>query len=249
MLNINFVPDDYVQSHESRRTNLIYIVLFVIVMSGLFGCFLMIRFRQQALDRTEKQVESQLAAKKEEIKKVERLQKKRNEMWETALTTVGLIEPVARSIILASLTNNLPEGVSLLSLDIRQKESTSGSGSSKTSKSNYESKQGSGGSGVLSKASLESSLQTHIDIEGVAPSDLEVAFYIEKLGSSVLFSNVALVESREYRTKDSTEQNVRKFRHFKLTSVVNKGLNLTNQDVESIALADGTFNRTVTESN
>ncbi|GAF80214.1 unnamed protein product, partial [marine sediment metagenome] len=31
MVNINFVPDDYIQSTESRRTNLMYIVLFVVV--------------------------------------------------------------------------------------------------------------------------------------------------------------------------------------------------------------------------
>jgi hypothetical protein len=28
MLNVNFVPDDYVKSSESRRTNLMYLVLF-----------------------------------------------------------------------------------------------------------------------------------------------------------------------------------------------------------------------------
>ena len=37
MLNINFVPDDYVQSNVSRRTNLMYLVLFSVVMAGLGG--------------------------------------------------------------------------------------------------------------------------------------------------------------------------------------------------------------------
>ena len=238
MVNINFVPDDYIQSHESRRTNLIYIVLFVIVMVGLFGSFLMIKFRQGSLDRTERHVEAQLAEKKEQIKKVEQLQQKRNDMWDTALTTVGLIEPVARSVILASLTNNLPEGVSLLSLEIRQKEPSDSPARSKPAVSNYESKQASGAGAALTRASEENSMETYIAIEGVAPSDLEVASYIERLGSSMLFSNVALDESREYSTKDSQEQGVRKFRHFKLTSIVNKGLNLTDEDVDRIAVAD-----------
>ena len=32
MININFVPDDYIQSGESRRTNLMYTVLFAVVV-------------------------------------------------------------------------------------------------------------------------------------------------------------------------------------------------------------------------
>ena len=39
MVNINFVPDDYTQSNESRRTNLIYLVLFAVVMIALGGSF------------------------------------------------------------------------------------------------------------------------------------------------------------------------------------------------------------------
>jgi hypothetical protein len=35
-----------------------------------------------------------------------------------------------------------------------------------------------------------------MDIEGIAPSDLQVAAYIEHLGNSVLLDDVALVESK-----------------------------------------------------
>ncbi|GAH79391.1 unnamed protein product, partial [marine sediment metagenome] len=43
MLNINFVPDDYIQNNESRRTNLMYLVLFAVVMAALGGSFLTIK--------------------------------------------------------------------------------------------------------------------------------------------------------------------------------------------------------------
>ncbi|GAH03662.1 unnamed protein product, partial [marine sediment metagenome] len=45
MLNLNFVPDDYIRSNESRRTNLMYLVLLVVVMAGLGGSFVTIKIR------------------------------------------------------------------------------------------------------------------------------------------------------------------------------------------------------------
>jgi len=54
MLNINFVPDDYIQSTESRRTNFMYIILFAVVMVVLAGSFATIKIRQRALDSKEK---------------------------------------------------------------------------------------------------------------------------------------------------------------------------------------------------
>ena len=90
-------------------------------------------------------------------------------------------------------------------------------------------------SALGSSNSPEKDLQTSINIEGVAPSDLEVASYIEKLSSSILYSSVALVESREFSTKDKKPEASQKFRHFKLTASIRKELNISRQDVEKIA--------------
>ena len=54
MVNINFVPDDYVQSSESRKTNLIYLVLFLVIMVILGGTFMVIKVRQKAIGAKEK---------------------------------------------------------------------------------------------------------------------------------------------------------------------------------------------------
>ena len=53
MLNINFVPDDYIKSSESRRTNLMYLVLFAVVMAVLGGSFMAIKIRRRALNARE----------------------------------------------------------------------------------------------------------------------------------------------------------------------------------------------------
>ncbi len=46
MVNINFVPDDYVQNNESHRTNVMYLILLLIMMAVLGGSFLTIKIRQ-----------------------------------------------------------------------------------------------------------------------------------------------------------------------------------------------------------
>jgi hypothetical protein len=74
----------------------------------------------------------------------------------------------------------------------------------------------------------EKLLETHIDICGIAPSDLQVARYIEQLSNSSLLDNVALVESKEYIHQDNT------LRQFKLSAMLRKNVQLAKEDIESI---------------
>ncbi len=226
MANINFVPDDYVQDNESSRTNLLYLVLFGVVMIALCGSFMTIKIRQRACGVKEKLVNTKMTKIQEAIKKFEELQTKRGEMMRTALTTSQLIEPVPRSVLLATLTNNLPQGVSLLKLGLIQKESARSLQSAPTSK--YQSKQAKKAA-KAQQVSKESLLETHIDIEVVAPSDLQVAEYIGRMSNSSLLDNVALVESKEHEVEDGTM-----FRRFKLTAMLKKEVHLTREDVKSI---------------
>lgn len=225
MVNINFVPDDYIQNNETRRTNLIYIVLLLAVMIALGGSFVTIKIRQKACLTKEQLVNERMAQTQETMKQLEDLQVKRRAMMKTALTTAELIEPVPRSILLASLTNNLPSGVSLLKLNMIQKEPKTTNQPAPTSKfqaSQAEMK------AVEKRISPEKLLETHISIEGMAPTDLQVAAYIKRLSNSNLMDNVALVESKELKV----EENV--YRQFKLKAKLNNDVHLSKDDVEEI---------------
>jgi len=226
MLNMNFVPDDYIQNKETHRTNLIYLVLLVIVMAGLCGSFMTIKIRQRAFSAKEKLVNTKMVQTAEAIKQFEELQAKRKVMIKTALTTAELLEPVPRSVLLAALTNNLPMGVSLLQLEIIQKELKRTKRVAATSK--YKEAQAKRATADQAKVSREESLETHIDIKGIAPSDLQVAAYIEQLSSSTLLDDVALVQSKEHKIEGTT------FRQFKLTAMLRKDVHLTSEDVGRI---------------
>jgi len=227
MLNINFVPDDYTQSNESRRTNLMYLVLFGVVMAALGGSFMTIKLRQRAFGSKGRLLNAKMVRAQEAIDQFEELQRKRKVMMKTALTTAELLEPVPRSVLLASLTNNLPPGVSLLRLKLIQKEPKQ-VGRVAGAANKYRQAQVKKATGGQGKVSREKLLETHIDIGGIAPSDLQVAAYIERLSSSSLLDNVALVESREYKIEDVT------FRQFKLTAMLRKDAHLSSEDVGKI---------------
>ncbi len=77
MANINFVPDDYVQGNESRRTNLVFFVLLAVVMTALGGSFVAIKIRQRACSANEKLVNARMAEVQEVIAQFEQLQAKR----------------------------------------------------------------------------------------------------------------------------------------------------------------------------
>jgi Tfp pilus assembly protein PilN len=226
MSNINFVPDDYVQSNESRRANLMCLVLFSVVMAALAGSFVTIKIRQRACSVEESLVNAKMARMQESIRKFEELQTKRKEMMRTALTTAELLEPVPRSVVLASLTNSLPAGVSLLKINLLQKEAARTS-QTVAARSRYQAAQEQGAA-EPEKLSPERHIETHLEIAGMAPSDLQVAAYIERLGNSVLLDDVALVESKEKKVDDTA------FREFRLTAVLRPEVHLTKDDVDDI---------------
>lgn len=207
---------------------MMYFVLFAVVMAALAGSFVTIKIRQHAYGVQEKLVNAKLTHIQEAIKQFEELQAKRKMMMKTALTTAELLEPVPRSILLASLTNSLPPGVSLLGLSLVQDEPKQTSrivGST----SKYQAAQAKMTSAQL-RESQEKLLETNIEIEGIAPSDLQVAAYIERLSASGgLLGSVALVESKEHKIEDGT------FRRFKLTAMLRKEVHLSRDDIKRIS--------------
>jgi hypothetical protein len=183
--------------------------------------------RQRACMASERVVNERLSKMQEAIKQFEELQTKRREMMKTALTTAELIEPVPRSIVLASLTNNLPQGVSLSKLELIQKQPKQGS-RTVTATSKYDAAQENSSAEDDEPVNPEKLLETHIEIGGIAPSDLQVAAYIESLGVSTVLDSVALVESKEFKVNGNT------FREFELTAMLKKDVHLSKSDVERI---------------
>jgi len=227
MGNINFVPDDYIQNNESRRANFVCVIMFVIVMAALIGSFTTIKIRQRECVEKEASVNARMSDLQEAIKQFEQLQVKRKEMMKTALMTAELIEPVPRSIVLAALTNNLPPGASLGTVNLKQEMPKGGSRPAQA-RNHYQAAKDKIKGKPPEEISPERQLKTYIDIGGMAPTDLQVAAYIERLALSPLLEQVALVESVEATVDDNV------LRNFKLKAKLRKEVHLTKDDVARI---------------
>jgi len=195
-------------------------------MLAVVGSFASIKIRQNSLVQTEKAVNERLTRAKEAIKQFEQLQARRKEMLKTALMTSQLLESVNKSVLLASLTNNLPSGTSFLNVNLVQKKVNRPT--TPAPKTKYDASKKKLAEADEPELSPEELRQTDISIEGIAPSDLQVAACIEHLNSSNLLVNVALVESKEYKLKDTV------WRRFKLAATLAKDVHLTKEDIESI---------------
>jgi hypothetical protein len=226
MININFVPDDYVQKKESLRANTFYLVLFLIAMSALAGTFAVIKMRQRSALTDRMSVSKRMDEAKKSIAQLEELQNKKKQMMKNVLLTAELIEPVPRSILLAALTNNLPAGVSLKVVGIRQQSAPAVAVKAEDSK--FDAAKKSTGQAAEPKVSPEKLLETQIAIDGIAPSDIEVAQYIARLTSSILFEKVSLVQSKESTVDKET------LREFKLTAMLKKDVRLSEDDIKNL---------------
>jgi Tfp pilus assembly protein PilN len=223
MAKIDFVPNDYIQQRESNRANFLYLILFSALMGGIIVTFSIIKLRQKSVSSELRAADTKMARAHEQISQLEDLKVKSSTMIKTMAVTGELIERVPRSVVLACVTNNLPSGVSLLDFKLKQKEVKSTASEARTSQYQTASAATSG-----TGSAAERFEETGIELEGIAPSDIEVAAYIAQLEGSILLDGVELVESKEYKLDDIG------FRQFKLKALINNEVLLTQEDIDRI---------------
>ena len=228
MAKINFVPDDYVQQRRASRANVLYLMLLMAMLGAIGITFGFIKMRQRAVQAELVQLNQRMSQANQQIAQLEELKLKSKEMMKTMVMTAELLEPVPRSIILASLTNNLPSGVSLVDFELQEKEVrvVRPSTSKATGGSQYQKKTA---TTANSKPQPPANIiETNLEIKGIAPSDIQVAGFIARLSGSILFDDVSLIESKEIEVEKI------KYREFRLKAMIRSDLALTKEDIDSI---------------
>lgn len=226
MATINFVPDDYVQQRRASRANVLYLMLLLAMLGAIGITFGFIKVRQRAVQAELAQLNQRMATAQQQIAQLEELKTKSKTMMKTMVMTAELLEPVPRSIVLASLTNNLPSGVSLLDFQLEEKETTvyKPAATAASANSQYQNKK----TAAKSQTEAQKVIETNIQIKGIAPSDIQVASYIARLSGAILFDQVSLVESKEIEIEKI------KYREFQLNAIIKSDLALTKEDIDSI---------------
>lgn len=224
MAMINFVPDDYVQQRRASRSNVLYLMLLLAMLGAIGITFGFIKMRQRAVQTELAQLNTRMAEAQQQIAQLEELKTKSQTMMKTMVMTAELLEAVPRSIILASLTNNLPSGVSLLDFGLEEKETQIYKSAAKNTTSSRYSK----ANATAAAGEPQKTVSTNLQIKGIAPSDIQVAGFISRLNDAILFDDVSLVESKEIEIEKI------KYRQFQLKAVIRPDLALTKENIDEI---------------
>lgn len=223
MSTINFVPDDYVQQRQASRANVLYLMLLMAMLGAIGITFGFIKIRQRTVQAELAQLNNRMAEAQQQIAQLEELKTKSKTMMKTMVMTAELLEPVPRSIILASLTNNLPSGVSLLDFGLEEKETQVYKVSAQKTGSRYNKS-----TANATASEPQKTVTTTLLIKGIAPSDIQVAGFISRLSDAILFDEVSLVESKEIEIEKI------KYREFRLKAVIQPDLALTKENIDGI---------------
>lgn len=210
--NHSFLPEDYIVQAAERRTNLVSLVLFGVVMTAVFGAFLVTNQQWTQVRREQIRVHGETERAADDIRKMQELDAKRAQMVDKANLAMTLIEPVPRSVLLALLVNAMPERLSLLDFDLKSQEikipkkKDEKDGERKVASApsvGKNKKDADKGKDAKDKGEPEAPKQEPtryliaIAMTGVAPTDSDVSRYMSALSAIKVFKGVHLDTTEE----------------------------------------------------
>lgn len=205
----SFLPEAYVRTRTERRANLLGLSLFGVVMLCVVGAFFVTNHRWISV-REQRDVIDELyqqqAARIEELKKLE---EQRREMIDKAAVTTSIVEMVPRSVLLAVLSRPMPERMTLLELEVSSekialvKDSAAKAEQAARGVRSIQVATSVPGAAPApgaeeEKAPIEPERFRHsIRLEGVAPTNEEIAEYIDRLEEGGMFESLELAFIKE----------------------------------------------------
>jgi len=203
MANASFLPEDYLALKAERRTNLISLTLFGVVMTAVVGAFFVTNKQARALKQLQENVNAQCLDAGTQIEELKQLQEQEKEMIDRAELASALVERVPRSILLAELINRMPERLSLLEFDMKsEKVKPPAPAPEKDAKGRMVTQADKGKGKDKDSEKKPDKIEpprykVNIAMTGVAPTDLEVSKYMSELNAYSLLRDVTLVYSEQ----------------------------------------------------
>lgn len=218
---IDFLPEDYLEKKSQKRTNIICLFLFVIVAAGVGTAFLLTEQRNHAVEVASQAMNTKMAHASKALKQFELLETKKKQMNDKAAISAILIEPVPRSLLLATITNDLPAGMSLLEFTLASKEIMPKVIPSKKKSRKIK-------KDTVKKVVAPKCYETIIEVIGLAYTDLEVATLIANLGRSFLFDQVTPIFTEVHEIDEVV------MRRFKLRISLDPTIRADKESVELV---------------
>ena len=212
MATTSFLPEDYLDQKAERRTNMISLSLFGIVMISVFAAFLVTNRQWSQVKAARASINDQFEAAAVQIERLNELEKQQDQMLQKAELAAALVERVPRSILLAELINRMPPRMGLLKLDLTSEKLKAPRAQKRRRRGASRRMRGPQRAMTREEAARENEKKTveapryrvTIKIVGVAPTDVEVSRYIAELNAHPLLQEVTL-EYSEARKIESAK--------------------------------------------
>ncbi|MEM1446006.1 MAG: PilN domain-containing protein [Planctomycetota bacterium] len=222
-MNASFLPEDYLARKMARRSNIVCVSLFAVVLTGVMATYFVKQRQLNVAADENARVNAQVDAEATKIDQATKLQKQHQEMILRGAITSALVDPVDKSNVLAELINHMPTALSLTELELEtevvrdKKPAASAMDRAATAKERAK----------KLKAEKDSTPRIEIPetkvvmtMTGVAPTDVEVSEYMSALSDHVLFEDVVLVFSEQHKLHDT------QLRKFKIELNLARGLTM-----------------------
>jgi hypothetical protein len=203
--NMSFLPEDYLEKKIARRTNVIFVSLFAVVLTAVVAADFVGR-RQDARQLDE------LAAKhaefenmRRQFEQIESLNAEKQRMKKMANVTATLKDNVLKSMVFAELINAMPATLRLTELDLQTKAAKNPQPQARTSVQREKLRQAATGQDEVQIVPTV----VELDLHGVAPTDVEISEYIGALNLHPMFDDVNLSYVEEEKDKENV---MRKFK-------------------------------------
>ncbi len=214
MHHASFLPEDYLAQKAERRTNLICLTLFVVVMIAVFGAFLVTNRQWTHVKRSQEAVNGRYREAAQQIQGLTKLENQREQMLEKAQLAAALVERVPRSILLAELINRMPDRMTLTNFELQSKQIRTARPAARNRRPALRASVRRARTRQQAKAETPKAkpprYQVKLTMTGIAPTDLEVSHFMSELNRYSLLSSVTLEYSKE------NEADGRVMREFKI---------------------------------
>lgn len=202
----SFLPDSYIRAKAERRSAIISLLLFGVVLVGVVGAFVMTNRQWGSVRHEQSLVDAEFAAEGKKLEQLRQLEAQKDEMLERAVIASAVLERVPRSILLSEIVNRLPEQASISEFQITSKRVNPPSAG----------KPGPRGAPASTSAGSQAAkgppkreqpkparLEFTIVIQGLAAGVQQVADFHTALRSIPLLTSVKTVESKDAMVDDT----------------------------------------------
>lgn len=219
MTDNSFVPEDYLDKRAARRTNLICVTLFIVVMGAVVGAYFFTDKQRVDVRGELADVNERVAEAGRRLEQLDQLQKSKDQMLRKAKITGTLVERIPRSLLLSQLINNMPTTLSLLELELSTEVIQYKSNAPRTAMDKAKQKADAKSKNEPDLPDPKATRMTLL-ITGVARTDVEVAQFMNDLTKLPLFASVNLGFSEEIKIQDEP------MRKFKIEAAIEQAIDL-----------------------